>query len=95
MPKANKTILDRLNKILKTRQDALNRLDRRASTRPWGINESRAWTESENLVRDLDDAAALEYNSIMYDKPGRRIERKAIKMMPGHLVPEGDWQKTW
>ena len=90
MPKA-KTMLDELARVLKAREHAIQRADRRAYIRPWGINESRGWTESENLVRNLGDKAVMEYTNIMENRPGKRVMQKAYHMMPGHLIQEHDY----
>lgn len=90
MPKA-KTVLDELARVLKAREHAVQRADRRAYIRPWGINESRGWTESENLVRNLGDKAVMEYTNIMENRPGKRVMQKAYRMMPGYLIQEHDY----
>ena len=90
MPKAN-TMLDELARVLKTREHALQRADRRAYIRPWGLDESRGWTESENLVRNLGDKAVMEYDKIMESRPNKRTMQKAFRMMPGHLVRDHDY----
>lgn len=91
MPKPNKTILDRLNKILKTRQDALNRFDRRWAEWPDPKLGSKGVSEASRLVDDLDDAAGIEYDRVVRSKPGKRIEREAIRMMPDHLIRDNGW----
>lgn len=87
MPKA-KTMLDELARILKAREHALSRYDRRAYIRPWGIDESRGWAEAEGLVHNLNDKAVMEYTDIMENRPGKRVMQKAFRMMPGYLIRE-------
>lgn len=112
----NKTILDRLNKILKTREHALDRFDRREQLlKRFPLNPEwydgnadafkyapdevkrehkrlvKAKQEADELNADLDDAAGIEYDRIIRSKPGKRIEREAIRMMPDHLVRDNGW----
>lgn len=92
-------ILDKLNKVLKTRQDALKRFDRRSrpSTRsqPWDEKSLRAFRESSRLVDDLGQSAAIEYDRILRSRPGKRVEREAIRLMPDDIVedyfPDNGW----
>lgn len=88
MPKA-KTILDELARVLKVRKNAEHRFDRRMSNWPEGTE--RGIGESENLLRDLDDRAVMEYDRLMRSNPGRRDMQKAFRMMPGSIVREHDY----
>lgn len=90
MPKA-KTMLDELARILKAREHAMDRVKRRMFIRPWGIDESRGWSESEELVRNLGDKAVMEYTNIMENQPGKRTMQKAFRMMPGYLIREHEY----
>lgn len=106
MPKA-KTMLDELARVLKTRENAVNRFDRRASNlahgTPWKnedhmgrvadsfLDAVDARDESKRLVRDLDDRAVMEYDRLMRSNPGKRVMQKAFRMMPGHLIQDHDY----
>ena len=106
MPKAN-TMLDELARVLKARNNAVNRLDRRASNlahgTPWKnedhmgrisdsfIDAVDAKEEGNRLVRDLDDRAVMEYDRLMRSNPGKRVMQKAFRMMPGSIVREHDY----
>ena len=87
----NKTILDRLNKILKTRQNALNRFDRRYANMPDKEYGAKPAAQASMLIDDLDAAAGIEYDRIIRSKPGKRIEREAIRMMPDYLIRDNGW----
>lgn len=106
MPKA-KTMLDELARVLKTRENAINRFDRRASNlahgTPWKnedhmgriadsfLDAVDARDESQRLVRDLSDRAVMEYDRLMRSNPSRRDMQKAFRMMPGSIVREHDY----
>ena len=106
MPKA-KTMLDELARVLKARENAVNRLDRRASNlahgTPWKnedhmgrvadlfLDAVDARNESKRLVRDLDDRAVMEYDRLMRSNPSHRDMQKAFRMMPGSIVREHDY----
>lgn len=106
MPKA-KTMLDELARVLRTRENAINRFDRRASNlahgTPWK-NESHmgrtadsfidavdAKDESKRLVRNLGDRAVMEYDRLMRSNPSRKDMRDAIRMMPDALIRDHDY----
>lgn len=90
MPKAN-TMLDELARALRAREHAVSRQNRRAYIRPWGIDESRGWSEAEGLVHNLNDKAVMEYTDIMENRPGKRVMQKAWDMMPPRLVKEHEY----
>lgn len=106
MPKA-KTMLDELARVLKARENALNRLNRRTSNlahgTPWKnedhigrtadsfIDAVDARDESKSLVSNLGDRAVMEFNKIMKSRPGKRVQQKAWDMMPPRLVKEHEY----
>lgn len=106
MPKA-KTMLDELARVLKTRENAINRFDRRASNlahgTPWKnedhigrvadsfLDAVDARDESKRLVRDLDDRAVMEYDRLMRSNPSHRDMQKAWDMLPDELIREHDY----
>lgn len=90
MPKA-KTMLDELARVLKTRENAVNRFDRRYGNWPEPRLGRNGLEESRQLVEDLDDRAVMEYDRLMRSNPGKRVMQKAFRMMPGRLVREHDY----
>lgn len=91
MPKA-KTMLDELARVLKARENAVNRFDRRTSyphTRHKSDWQSRQ--EAYDLLDRLDDRAVMEYDRLMRSNPSRKDMRDAIRMMPNALIRDHDY----
>lgn len=88
MPKA-KTMLDELARVLKARENAKHRFDRRFSDQP-NLGR-RGLEESRMLVRDLGDRAVMEYDRLMRSSPSRKDMRDAIRMMPDALIRDHDY----
>lgn len=90
MPKAN-TMLDELARVLKVRNNAVNRFDRRAYGGRLDEEAQKGWREASHLIDDLDDRAVMEYDRLMRSNPSRRDMQKAFRMMPGDIVREHDY----
>ena len=96
MPKAPKNILDRLNKILKTRENALNRFDRRFE--PFFNNKVdfhtavKVRSEARDLVDNLGDAALIEYDKVLRSSPDRETRMKAYRSMPMDLLHDYEYR---
>lgn len=94
MPKA-KTMLDELARLLKAREHAVNRTDRRLNkfsrsfTKPKSVSD--AYYQARDLERDLGDRAVMEYDKIMRSNPSQRDMKKAWDMLPLRLVQEHDY----
>lgn len=94
MPKAN-TMLDELARVLKAREHAVNRTDRRLNkfsrsfTKPKSVSD--AYYQARDLERDLSDRAVMEYDRIMRSNPSYRDMKKAWDMLPLRLVQEHDY----
>ena len=94
MPKA-KTMLDELARVLKAREHAVNRTDRRLNkfsrsfTKPKSVSD--AYYQARDLERDLSDRAVMEYDRIMRSNPSYRDMKKAWDMLPLRLVQEHDY----
>lgn len=94
MPKA-KTMLDELARVLKARENAVNRTDRRLNkfsrsfTKPKSVSD--AYYQARDLERDLSDRAVMEYDRIMRSNPSHRDMKKAWDMLPLRLVQEHDY----
>lgn len=104
MPKA-KTMLDELARVLKARENSMNRYGRRERDYFRSIMDPdfgqpsiddlnrrrKLINESRGLSRNLGDKAVMEYDRLMRSNPGRRDMQKAFRMMPDDLMREHDY----
>lgn len=88
MPKAN-TMLDELARVLKARERAMNRFDRRTvfNIPKDDAFDLRARREAGDLIDMLDDRSILEFRRVM-QSPRGEVRREAVRMMPSHLLDE-------